>query len=95
MNKAFTQKKVLVLDDNYAIKPGAGSSVILEFTEPRLNEKGETVDFKEVWYMTRVAQALRKYADLELASDDIEDLIDRADKVYSVIDSIDKHFKQF
>lgn len=100
MNNAFKPNKILVLTENYLIKPDNNNGVVLVFHEEREREnkdfETEVFTFKKEWNFPRIAQALRMYADLELAfEDNIEALIEKADKVYSLIDSIDKTFKQF
>jgi len=100
MNKAFTKSKVLVLDANYLIKPDNANGVILLFTEERLRTKEdktlENWTFKEEFNYPRIAQALRAYVDRELIDDDnIEDLIEKAERLYALIDKLDKTFKQF
>ena len=100
MNKAFTKSKILVLTENYFIKPDNAFGVVLvsHYLAKDINGKME-VDNKSIeieYHYPRVAQALRKYADLELVfDDDIENLIEKTEKVYALIESIDKTFKQF
>lgn len=106
MNNAFKQNKILVLSENYLIKPDNSNGVILVFTEqrPKVRAKGEVsfslvpeyVTHKEEWQYPRIAQALRKYADLEImVEDNIEAMITVAERVYKLIDRIDATFKQF
>jgi sugar-specific transcriptional regulator TrmB len=97
MNNAFSKAKILVLDENHLIKPDNSNGVILVKTTERFDdEKLETVTTKQEFYYPRIAQALRKYVDLEmLVDDDIEALTEKIDAVYALIDSIDRTFKQF
>jgi len=100
-NKAFTKSKELVLDDNYVIKPHNVSGIMLIFTEERtrtreIDGKQEKYIFKDTWYFTRIAQALRMYTDLEMVDlESIEDLIEKSERIYKLIDQLDKTFKQF
>jgi len=101
MNKAFTKTKELVLDERYKIIPDADNGVILVFSEIRAKKdsKSENLipfDFKQEYHFPRIAQALRKYADLTLNEiHDFDSLIQRLNDVYLIIDSIDQTFKQF
>jgi hypothetical protein len=105
MNNAFKQNKILVLSENYLIKPDNNNGVILVFTEQVKVKKyddvlefdyEETVTKTESWQYPRIAQALRKYADLEImVEDNIEAMIAVSEKVYKLIDRIDTTFKQF
>lgn len=96
MNNALKPTGTLQLDERYSIKAGSGNSVVLVLTEERYNDELELVTKTEEWYFTRVAQALRKYVDLEIiVTERIEDLTDTAEKIYKLIDRIDQTFKQF
>ena len=105
MNNSFKQNKILVLSENYLIKPDNNIGVILVFTEQRTRVKRDEVlevdvvepfTFKEEWQYPRIAQALRKYADLEImVEDNTELMIEKAEAVYKLIDRIDQTFKQF
>lgn len=105
MNNAFKQNKILVLSENYLIKPDNNNGVILVFTEQVAATKyddvleidvTETKTNTESWQYPRIAQALRKYADLEImVEDNIELMIEKAEAVYKLIDRIDQTFKQF
>lgn len=105
MNSAFKQNKILVLSENYLIKPDNNNGVILTFTEQRTRTKRDEVleveveenfTFTESWQYPRIAQALRKYADLEImVEDNVEAMIAKSEAVYKLIDKIDQTFKQF
>jgi len=96
MNKAFTEKKELVLDDKYKIIPDSDYGVILVFLTEKKNKKDELVPFEQKYYFTRIAQALRKYADLSLNNQErFGLLISKLDELHTKIDEIDKTFKQF
>lgn len=95
MNKAFTKTKELILDNSFKIVPDSDYGVILIFLTTRENKKGEIVPFEQKYYFTRIAQALRKYSDVTLNQiHDLDSLIQKSDEIYSIIDSIDKEFKQ-
>lgn len=105
MNNAFKQNKILVLSENYLIKPDNANGVVLVFSEERTRTKYDDIldesheekyTFKEEYHYPRVAQALRKFVDMEImVEENIETMIDKSDKLYSLIDKIDKTFKQF
>lgn len=100
MNNAFKQNKILKLDANYLIKPDNNNGVVLVFTEDRERTKEdgskEKFTFKEEFNYPRIAQALRKYVDRELmVEDSIDEMIASADRIYTLIDKIDRTFKQF
>lgn len=105
MNNAFKQNKILVLSENYLIKPDNNNGVILVFTDQQIVLKYDEVlemdvaekkTVTESWQYPRIAQALRKYADLEImVEDNIEAVIAKAEAVYKLIDRIDTTFKQF
>lgn len=96
MNNAFTKSKELVLDENYKIIPDGDNGVILIFLTEKKNKKDELVPFEEKYYFTRIAQALKKYCDLSLNNDlGLGLIIEKSDKIYQLIENIDKEFKQF
>lgn len=105
MNNAFKQNKILVLSENYLIKPDNNNGVILVYTSQEKVAKYDEVlevyyeemkTVTESWQYPRIAQALRKYADLEImVEDNIEVMIERAEAVYKLIEKIDTTFKQF
>jgi hypothetical protein len=108
MNKAFTKSKELILDENFKIVPDSDNGVILIFTEERKREKEiKSIDGKKVksgtveifvfedkYCYPRIAQALRKYAELS-TNHKFDTLALANEAVYVVIDSLDKTFKQF
>ena len=97
MNKAFTKTKELILDDNNKIVPDSDNGVVLiHIGEPKINKKGETVTNRIEYHYPRIAQALRKYADITLNNSFTFDaLIENLNNVYTSIEKIDKEFKQF
>jgi len=110
MNKAFTKRKEIVLDENYKIVPDSDSGVILVFNENRIKEKiikegGKEINtglfenyiFTEKLYYPRIAQAFRYYASKVMNTDNnnILDFVSKSEAVYDLIDKIDKEFKQF
>jgi ribosomal protein S19E (S16A) len=94
MNKAFTKSKEIVLDSNYKIISDSDSGVVLVFKTTKVNKKDEIVPYEEMFYYPRVAQALRKYADITLNTD-LDNLNSNLEKVYLIINKIDKEFNQF
>ena len=96
MNKAFTKTKKIELDSNWSISPDSDSGVVLVFKTTKENKKGEVVPHEESFYYPRIAQALRFYADKNInSSKSIEEAIAIGNKVYQLIEKLDKEFKQF
>ena len=96
MNKAFTKTKELILDEKYKIIPDSDYGVILIHLTEKENKKGEIVPYEQKYYFTRIAQALRKYADLSMnKQNEYVLLINKMDELHSKIDFIDETFKQF
>ena len=100
MNKSFTKSKELILDEKYKIIPDSDSGVVLVFTEQRLKENKEKVLepylFTENLYYPRIAQALRYYSLKTINSSfDISEAIVKSERVFELIDRLDKEFKQF
>lgn len=95
MNKSFTKTEELVLDEKHSIKPDSDNGVILvSVGEPKTNKKGETITPRTEYHFPRIAQALRKYADLTLNAN-FNDIAFNSEKVYIKIDELDETFKQF
>lgn len=109
MNKIFTNSKKIVLDDNYYLTTDGYNGVTLVFHEMRDKEiyekidnkfvktgRFEKADFEDVWYFTRVAQALRKYFDLVQNNlESLKDLLEKVSTVDARIEKLDKEFKQY
>ena len=96
MNKAFKTGKLLKLDESNFIKPDNNNGVVLVTTQDKYNDDLELVTTKQELHFPRVAQALKAYVDAEiLVEDSIEKMIVNLDRLYNLIDSIDKTFKQF
>lgn len=100
-NKAFTRTNKIVLDNLYHLESDSDSGIVLTFEEPRKRTSKTTgleedFIFVDRWYFTRISQALTKYVDLtQNSSKSLEDLLSKIDKVYKVIDTINKDFKQY
>jgi hypothetical protein len=94
MNKAFTKSKELILDENFKIVPDSDNGVILVTIKERINKKDEKVIDRIEYCYPRIAQALRKYAELS-TNHKFDTLALANEAVYVVIDSLDKTFKQF
>jgi len=95
MNKAFTHSKELVLDEKYKIIPDSDYGVVLIFLTEKENKKKEIVPFEQKYYFTRIAQALTKYVNLSLNTDDtILEVLLNSKRIYAIIENIDKTFKQ-
>jgi len=109
MNKIFTNNSKIELDNSYYLEPDGDSGVVLVFHEPRKRDKTERIDGKKIktgevedyifedrWYTTRVAQALRIYVEKTLSdSSTFKEIIEKEDKIFSLISDLDRTFKQF
>lgn len=109
MNKAFTKSKTIELDSKWYLSPDSDNGVILTFHEIREKEKtkkedgkliktGETEQyrFEDVTYHPRIAQALKEYVKNSLnSSKNLQEIIDKEDKILNIISNLDSTFKQF
>lgn len=109
MNKVFTQNSKIELDPKWSLTSDGDSGIVLTFSEMRKREKtvkengktiktGETEDylFKAVTYHTRIAQALREYVNKSLnSSKTLKEILEKEDKLLSIINDLDKTFKQY
>lgn len=109
MNKSFTADKAIALDKSWTLTPDSDNGIILTFSETRQREKtikengktvktGESEDylFEQKYYTSRIAQALRLYTEKSLnSSKTLEEIIEKEDKIFAVINQLDKTFKQF
>lgn len=101
MNKAFKNSIRIELDSNWFIESDGDNGVILTFREirERVNKKTEEKEeymFEDKFYYPRIAQALRAYVNKALNnSSSIQEIVEKEDLILSLIDKIDKEFKQF
>ena len=109
MNKVFTNNSKIELDPNWSLTSDGDSGIVLTFSEMRKREKttkengktvktGETEDylFKDVTYHTRIAHGLREYVNKSLNnSKTLKDILEKEDKLLSIINDLDKTFKQY
>lgn len=109
MNKAFTKQKEILLSDGWVMLPDGFKGIELRHSKPAKREKTDTIDGKKVptgvyedivetnsLYFPKVSQALKRYLELvQVEATDIKDLSERTNRVYDVIERIDKEFKQF
>ena len=109
MNKTFTQKSQINLDLNWDLTSDGDFGLVLTFSETRQREKtvkenGKKVKtgeyepyiFEDKTYHPRVAQALRYYVEKSLIKcNTLEEIIQKEDKLLSIIEDLDKEFKQF
>jgi hypothetical protein len=68
MNKIFTKKNRIELDNSWYMESDSGNGIQLVFHEPRKRTKKDTDEkedyiFEDIFYFTRVVQALRHYCD--------------------------------
>jgi len=109
MNQAFLKSKKIVLDADWYLMPDNDHGVVLVFHEMRTRDKIEKIDgkqvktgetepflFEEKYYYPRVAQALKEYVEeTQNKCTSLERIIEVNDKIFSLIERIDKEFKQF
>ncbi len=110
MNRAFINKKEIVLDKNYIIKPCSNSNgvelICTEVVERyKVTGRGskrvttddiETATLVKIRYFTRIAQALNFYTEKTTNTcEDFKTLISKTDQVINLLEKIDKEFSQF
>lgn len=109
MNKTFTQKSKIELDNNYYLEPDGDNGIVLIFSEMRkrdktVKENGKTIKtgeqedylYESRTYHTRIAQSLRYYVEKTLnSSKTLEDIIQKEDKLLKIITKLDEEFSQF
>jgi hypothetical protein len=109
MNKVFTQKSKIELDLNWDLTSDGDYGLVLTFSETRqrdktVKENGKTIKtgekedylYESKTYHTRVAQALRYYVEKSLNKcKTLEEIISKEDKLLSIIEDLDRNFKQF
>jgi hypothetical protein len=101
MNKIFTKKNRIELDDYWYIESDGGNGIQLVFHEPRKRtKKGTDVEenyiFEDVFYFNRVVQALKHYCNkTQNSSKDLKDILEKTDKIYNILEKLDKEFRQF
>lgn len=101
MNKAFTKTDKIILDELYTLSPDDSKGIILTFAEMRkkVNKKTDLEEdflFESSTYHPRICQALKEYVNKTLNnSKTLEEIIEKEDRIFSLISEIDKNFKQF
>lgn len=107
MNNIFKHNKMIQLDEHYTLSTDGFNGVVLTFSEPRTRKKtdkdtrketGETEQyiFEQQYYFPRVNQALNKFVELSHSDfKDLEDLKNKVDKTFAIIEEFNKKFKQF
>jgi hypothetical protein len=109
MNKTFKQKSKIELDLNWDLTSDGDYGLVLTFSEMRqrdktVKENGKTIKtgeqeqylYESKTYHTRVAQALRYYVEKSLNKcKTLEEIISKEDKLLSIIEDLDRNFKQF
>lgn len=101
MNKAFKNTEKIELDSNWAIIPDGFNGVVLVFSEPRKKENKKTEEledyiFEEKWYHPRISQSLKEYVRItQNSSKTIEEILEKTDKLTTLLERLDKEFRQF
>ena len=93
MDKIFTERKKIILDDNYHLEPDQFKGLVLVFREERERVKKsgdvETYIFEDRWYHPKLSQSLGKYLMLtQNRSETIEDLLNRVTRVENLIENL-------
>lgn len=109
MNKVFTQRSRIELDDKHYLISDDSNGIILIFHEPRKRDKtevkngkkvktGEQEDylFEDKFYYPRIVSALKHYVDkTQNQCTTLEKLIYRVDYNTQLLEKLDKEFMQF
>jgi len=101
MNKIFTKKNRIELDNSWYMESDGASGIQLVFHEPRKRVKKGTEEeedyiFEDIFYFTRVVQALRHYCDAnQNSAKNLEEILEKTDKIYNILEKLDKEFRQF
>lgn len=101
MNKTFKNNKTIELSEGWHLEPDSYNGIVLVFSEKRerKNKKtGELEDyiFSEPHYFPKITQALKEYVRVtQNSSKTIEEILEKTDKIYTLLERMDKEFKQF
>lgn len=101
MNKVFKNTEKIELDFNWSLIPDGYNGIVLIFSEKRerKNKKtGELEDYiyEDRWHHPRISQSLKEYVKLtQNSSKTIDEILEKTDKIYTLLERMDKEFKQF
>lgn len=101
MNKVFKNTEKIELDFNWSLIPDGFNGIVLIFSEARerKNKKtGELEDYiyEQPYYHPRIVGALKEYVKLtQNSSKTIDEILEKTDKIYTLLERMDKEFKQF
>lgn len=101
MNKTFKNNKKIELSEGWHLEPDGFNGIVLIFSEKRerKNKKtGELEDYiyEDRWHHPRISQSLKEYVKLtQNSSKTIEEILEKTDKIYTLLERMDKEFKQF
>jgi hypothetical protein len=79
----------------------SGNGIQLVFHEPRKRAKKDSDEkedyiFEDIFYFTRVVQALRHYCDAtQNSAKNLEEILEKTDKIHNILEKLDKEFRQF
>ena len=101
MNKTFKNNKKIELSEGWHLEPDGFNGIVLVFSEKRerKNKKtGELEDYiyEQPYYHPRIVGALKEYVRVtQNSSKTIEEILEKTDKIYTLLERMDKEFKQF
>lgn len=101
MNKTFKNNKKIELSEGWYLEPDGFNGIVLVFSEARerKNKKtGELEDYiyEDRWHHPRISQSLKEYVKLtQNSSKTIDEILEKTDKIYTLLERMDKEFKQF
>lgn len=101
MNKVFKNTEKIELDSNWSIIPDGYNGIILIFSEKRerKNKKTDELEdyiYEDRWHHPRISQSLKEYVKLtQNSSKTIGEILEKTDKIYTLLERMDKEFKQF
>ena len=101
MNKTFKNNKKIELSEGWHLEPDGFNGIVLIFSEvrERKNKKTDELEdyiYEDRWHHPRISQSLKEYVKLtQNSSKTIEEILEKTDKIYTLLERMDKEFKQF
>lgn len=101
MNKTFKNNKKIELSEGWHLEPDGFNGIVLVFSEKRerKNKKTDELEdyiYEDRWHHPRISQSLKEYVKLtQNSSKTIEEILEKTDKIYTLLERMDKEFKQF
>ena len=101
MNKTFKNNKKIELSEGWHLEPDGFNGIVLVFSEKRerKNKKTDELEdyiYEDRWHHPRISQSLKEYVKLtQNSSKTIDEILEKTDKMYTLLERMDKEFKQF